>query len=59
MFAFCDREDDLIDLVKMRPSGKELDGIFDWVMERDASVYWPDRVRDCFERLRKRLGYGD
>jgi hypothetical protein len=59
MFAFCDREDDLIDLLKMRPTGEELDSIYDWVLARDASALWPNRVQDCFRRLRKALGHGE
>jgi len=55
IYAFCDREDDYQDVIKMKPTPQELDEIYPWVMERDASSYWPDRVDSCFARLRRGL----
>jgi hypothetical protein len=55
IYAFCDREDDYQDVLKLKPTAKELESVFEWVIERDASSYWPERVNSCFERLRRVL----
>ncbi len=55
VYAFCDREDDYPDVIKLKPTLEELEKIYPWVIERDASPYWPDRVEACFSRLKKRL----
>jgi len=56
LFAYCDRdEDDLSDILKMQPSASEVESLRAWVLERDASAYWPDRVEKCFEKLIARL----
>ena len=57
LYAFCDREDDFDDVVKLKPSHDELNKLMPWVLARDASDLWPERVRSCFSRLRKRLAY--
>ena len=57
LYAFCDREDDLEDVLKLKPTRTELANIFHWVLKRDASPKWPKRVRDCFSRLREKLKY--
>lgn len=57
LFAFCDREDDWQDVLKLKPTKEELDRIFPWVMERDGSAYWPKRVEDCFKRIKKAMKY--
>ena len=57
IYAFCDREDDFQDVLKLKPNSQELEGVYAWVLERDASAYWPERVDACFARLRKTL-YG-
>lgn len=57
IYAFCDREDDFDDVVRLKPTAKELTTLAPWVLDRDASELWPKRVEDCLERLRKRLGY--
>lgn len=53
IYAFCDREDDFQDVLKLKPSNQELENV--WVLGRDASAYWPERVDTCFARLRKAL----
>jgi hypothetical protein len=58
LYAFCDREDDLDDVLKLRPTNEELEALFPWVLERDGSPYWPKRVEDCFKRLRGKLKHG-
>jgi hypothetical protein len=55
IYAFCDREDDFQDVLKLKPTTQELDEIYPWVLERDASSFWPERVFTCFARLRKSL----
>jgi hypothetical protein len=57
LYAFCDREDDFDDVVKLKPSKKELDSLLPWVLKRDGSALWPRRVQDCFLRLRKKLNH--
>jgi hypothetical protein len=55
VYAFCDREDDYQDVIKLKPTSQELDGIYSWVIDRDTSSYWPERVDSCFARLRRSL----
>lgn len=55
LYAFCDREDDFEDVLKLKPTSEELNKILPWVLVRDASPLWPDRVKTCFERVKKRL----
>jgi len=57
LFAFCDREDDLEDVLQLKPSKDELEKLLPWVLKRDGSPYWQKRVEDCFSRLRKKLKY--
>ena len=57
LFAFCDREDDFEDVVRLKPSKEELTKLLPWVLKRDASAYWPKRVEECFSRLRKKMKY--
>ena len=55
MYAFCDREDDFQDVINLRPTQSELKQIYPWVMDRDASDLWPNRVASCFKRVEKVL----
>jgi hypothetical protein len=57
LFAFCDREDDWQDVLKLKPTKDELERLFPWVLERDGSPYWPKRVEDCFKRIKKEMKY--
>ncbi len=57
MYAFCDREDDFEDLLRIKPTREELEAIRTWVLERDGSHLWPGRVAECFARLGKALGH--
>ena len=58
LFAFCDRdEDDLNDLIAIAPTPEEIDSLLAWTLDRDGSVYWPDRVHDRFMLLKKKMGY--
>ncbi|MBI3557925.1 MAG: hypothetical protein HY074_16810 [Deltaproteobacteria bacterium] len=59
LFAFCDRdENDFEDLIKLKPSVSELDLLRQWVLARDASELWPNRVEKCFKRLKLALANG-
>ena len=55
IYAFCNREDDFQDVLKLKPTVQELERIYPWVLERDASSFWPERVDSCFARLRRSL----
>lgn len=57
LYAFCDREDDLDDVLRLKPTNEELVKILPWVLERDGSDLWPKRVATCFQRVRKMLGH--
>ncbi len=58
LFAYCDRdEDDLSDILKMRPSIAEVELLRAWVLVRDGSEYWPARVEKCFKKLIERLNH--
>lgn len=46
LFAYCDRDTDFDDCVMLRPSKKELELCFDWVLERDGSEFWPAQVKN-------------
>lgn len=59
LFALCDRdENDLDDLVKLKPSSEEIDSLKQWVLDREASELWPARVEKCFKKLKSRLPNG-
>jgi hypothetical protein len=59
LFALCDRdESDLEDLVCLKPSLAEIDSLKPWVLEREASDLWPERVEKCFNHLKARLSIG-
>ncbi len=58
LFAFCDRdENDLEDLVVLKPTKEELNSLLAWTLERDGSEYWPKRVTERFLLLGKKLGH--
>jgi hypothetical protein len=58
IYAYCDREEsDLEDLLKIKPTHDELNALYQWLLERDASVHWPTRVESKWTKLLKRLGY--
>lgn len=55
LYAACDRQDDLGDLVTLKPSDKELKAAEAWVLQRDASDIWPQIVAECLHELYRRL----
>ena len=55
LFAFCDREIDFEDCLKLRPSAIELDQCFEWVTAQDGNPLWPKRVEEMFHLLKKAL----
>lgn len=57
LYAFCDREDDFDDVLRLKPTKDELDSLFPWVLQRDESAHWPKRVEDCFHRIRGKLNH--
>lgn len=56
-FAFCDRDTDLNDCIKLKPTREELDLSIKWVKFRDANPLWPKNVEAHFNELRRLLGY--
>lgn len=57
LFAYCDRDDDLMDCLAMKPTSAELDRCYEWVAARDGNPMWPEHVRKYFDLLKKRLGH--
>jgi len=58
LFALCDRdESDLSDLIALNPSKAEIINLTPWLLERDASDLWVDRVKSQLEILYRKLGY--
>lgn len=58
LFAFCDRQQDLEDCIALTPTHTELAEAIEWVTRQDTNPAWPKHVKDSFQMLRKRLGYG-
>jgi hypothetical protein len=56
LFAFCDRTDpDFSDLIKLKPTEKELNSSIDWVKNCDANPLWPEHVERMFKNLKDAL----
>jgi len=53
LFAFCDRETDLHDLLKMKVTDEELKASESWVKYQDASPLWPPHVEEAFKRYQE------
>lgn len=53
LFAYCDRETDLGDLIKLRVTDEELARSEKWVKHQDASPLWPDHVDEAFQLLKE------
>lgn len=58
LFAYCDRGQDLIDCVALKPIQQELSEALEWIKAQDANPGWPDHVEKRIARLAKRLGHG-
>ena len=58
LFAFCDRDLDFQDCLKMKPTVEELEECFNWVAERDGNQGWIKNVEKHFNLIKKELGYG-
>jgi hypothetical protein len=57
LFAYCDRDIDYDDCVKLNPTIQELNECQKWVKDRDANDLWPSHVDNCFKLIAKGLGY--
>jgi hypothetical protein len=57
LFAFCDRDIDLEDCIRLAPSKEELVSSIAWVKDQDANPKWPERVDIVLQNLATRLGY--
>ena len=58
LFAFCDRGQDLMDCVALKPSQQELRDSLEWVKAQDANPGWPGHVEKQLAKLAEKLGYG-
>lgn len=58
LFAFCDREMDRQDCLKLKPTEIELKEAMAWVKLQDQNPGWPAHVEHSFHSLAKELGYG-
>ena len=58
LYAYCDRTDpDYSDLLKLKPTQKELDKSLPFVKSFDENPSWPEHVEKMFHQLKKAL-YG-
>ncbi len=58
LFAYCDRTNpDFEDLLKIKPTAKELEDSLEWVRFRDGNPGWPAHVDLAFSVLKKALKY--
>ncbi|MBI3556656.1 MAG: hypothetical protein HY074_10370 [Deltaproteobacteria bacterium] len=58
LFAYCDRGQDLLDCIALKPSQAELRDALDWVKAQDTNPGWPAHVEKSMARLAGRLGHG-
>jgi hypothetical protein len=58
LFAYCDRDLDFQDCLKMKPTLEELNECYKWVSERDGNPGWSKNVESHFNNIKKELGYG-
>lgn len=57
LFAFCDRDTDYDDCVKLNPTSEELEECYPWVLNAGASELWPKQVDIQFNILKKALAH--
>lgn len=57
IFAFCDRELDRDDCIRLNPSKEELSEVKKWLILQDANPDWPKHVELSLTDLAKDLGY--
>ncbi|MGH1467614.1 MAG: DUF6036 family nucleotidyltransferase [Bdellovibrionales bacterium] len=56
LFAYCDRTDpDFSDLLKLKPTAKEILDSSTWVKNCDANLQWPEHVEKMFNLLKEAL----
>lgn len=57
-WASCDREeDDMDDLVKLKPSMQELQDSVNWTLPLDGNPEWHEQVQRIARKLKSKLGY--
>ncbi len=57
--GLCDRdENDLEDILFLKPTVQEIESLRTWLLQRDASVYWPERVDSQLSKLVGRIAHG-
>jgi hypothetical protein len=57
LYAYCDRDTDFDDCLKLMPTADELMKCYDWVLKGDANELWPEHVKSQFKILKKVLGH--
>lgn len=57
IFAYCDREQDRGDCIKLNPSREELLELKEWLAGRDGNLGWAAHVEASLRSLAKDLGY--
>lgn len=58
LFAFCDRDQDRDDCLKLNPTVEELVSALAWVQIQDQNPGWPAHAEASIRDLAKELGYG-
>jgi len=56
-WAYCDRDDDMDDLLKLHPTRDELDAAIRWTTTKDGNPDWPRHVQLKASSLKRGLGY--
>ncbi|MGB0452640.1 MAG: DUF6036 family nucleotidyltransferase [Bacteriovoracaceae bacterium] len=59
LYAYCDRDTDFDDCIKLNPTLEEINQCLPWVLEGDASELWESRVNESILRLKVELGLTD
>ena len=56
LYALCDREEqDLDDILGMKPFWPEIESLKTWLLDRDGSPLWLERVESRLTLLKKRM----
>jgi len=57
LYAACDRQEHLPDLIALKPTQRELAEAEEWTLERDASKVWPQIVSECVAFVKRKLSH--
>ena len=57
--GMCDRDEyDMEDVLGLKPTTEEVLSLKAWLLNQDASSYWPERVESQYEKLLERIKNG-